>query len=171
MKFIIPPLAVLITVTIVLFGSPFRAIAFAIFWQDRLAVHNWQVLVVVCVFIAVTLALSVGRKLGAVVTIPFFCVVFPLLSVLFVGLYAGHSRREIMADFSADLQFQNSFWRSLHSAPVEWQFFLHAGAIKDCVPYAWSYRMMDMYELSPGVMFNVLPGEWLTDCDLEPPGR
>lgn len=86
-----------------------------------------------------------------------------------MGLYAEIPRRNAVRNFEPDLVFQNVFWVSLQDAPEDFQQFLHAGAMKDCVPYAWSYREMAMYKVPESAMYNVLPTKWLEDCGLKRP--
>ncbi len=66
--------------------------------------------------------------------------------------------------------FKNSLWSSLSEATPGFfegaQFFLHAGAMKQCVPYAWSYETMTFYKLDHDTARNVLPEDWLKECGL-----
>jgi hypothetical protein len=39
--------------------------------------------------------------------------------------------------------------------------------LKDCVPYAWSYRLMEFYQLPSDVAVNVLPQDWLERCSIQ----
>ena len=79
-----------------------------------------------------------------VLSIAFLDGVAIISAILFIGAYAEILRRQAMAEFKADREFQNLFWVSLHNAPTGGQFFLHAGALKNGVPYAWSSRTMNM---------------------------
>jgi hypothetical protein len=98
---------------------------------------------------------------------PLFTLLWMLLSVISLGVYADLMRRSKLADFKPDMAIDHSFFRSIRSAPEEFQFFLHAAAVRDCIPYAWSYRQMDFYELDPNVAVNVLPKEWIERCKIE----
>lgn len=66
-----------------------------------------------------------------------------------------------------DKVFQNSFRQSVRQTPREFQFFLHAGAMKDCKAYGWSYSEMRFYELRSSVAPNVLPIEWIKACNIK----
>ena len=68
--------------------------------------------------------------------------------------------------FAPDEVYTNPFLRSLYETPREFQFYLHAAALKDCVPYAWSYREMRFYRLPNNVAVNVLPSRWIENCDI-----
>ena len=87
-------------------------------------------------------------------------------SVVGIGLYADHVRATRTTEFAADVSVGHSFFRSIRVAPSEFQFDLHAAALKRCKPYGWSYRTMDFYELPPNVAVNVLPAEWVNRCHM-----
>ncbi len=80
-----------------------------------------------------------------------------ILVVLFVGIYVDILRRIEIRAFAADRVIQHSFFRSIREVPRDFQFYLHAAALKNCIPYAWSYREMEFYLLQPDVAVNVLP--------------
>jgi hypothetical protein len=44
--------------------------------------------------------------------------------------------------FRADQWVERSIFQSIREGISEFQFHLHAAAIRDCVRYAWSYRTM-----------------------------
>ena len=87
-------------------------------------------------------------------------------SIVSVGLYTDRKRHERTTAFAADAIVDHSFFRSIREAPRENQFYLHAAALKECVPYAWSYRRMDFYELEANTAVNVLPHDWLARCKI-----
>jgi hypothetical protein len=58
------------------------------------------------------------------------------------------------------------FFASLHNAPTKYQFFLHATALKNCIPYAWSYRKLAFYVVPPNAAVNVLPHDWIIQCGI-----
>lgn len=155
------------TFAYMVFGDIGEPIGFATMWYDRLGAPYWRALVagsftIAAVFFLVTS--KMGLKLPYKILI--FAVIGVYLSVLSVGMYVDRLRNEKIEAFNADVFFENSFFRSIQEAPVEWQFFLHAAALKNCTPYAWSYRLMDFYELKPNVAINVLPAEWLERCNI-----
>jgi hypothetical protein len=97
----------------------------------------------------------------------FFTLISVSLSGLFVGTYAEHRRDIVVEAFAPDEQLPASFFTSLRNAPREFQFFLHGPALKNCQPYAWSYRTMSFYELPPNVAANVLPKIWIEKCNIQ----
>lgn len=149
------------------FGDIAEPIGFMTMWSDRLSAPYWKALVAGSFTVAAILFLS-ASKLGLI--LPYRVLLFAIagvyLSVLSVGTYVDRLRHEKIVAFNADIVLENSFTRSVQEAPVEWQFFLHAAALKNCTPYAWSYRLMEFYELKPNVAINVLPDEWLKRCDI-----
>jgi len=50
------------------------------------------------------------------------------------------------------------------------QFYVHAVAMKDCVPYVWSYRLMRFYRLEPRPIGarTFVPDYWIAYCDQIP---
>jgi len=85
-------------------------------------------------------------------------------SLLVVGAYADDLRSKVLNEFDADRLVQHTFLESVRRAPEDDQFFLHAAAMKRCVPYAWSYRRMSLYRVPPKAAFNVMPAKWLSEC-------
>jgi hypothetical protein len=95
---------------------------------------------------------------------PVFVAVGLVGSLICVGAYADHLRSNALSEFDADRWKQQSFLRSVRLAPDEFQSNLHAAAMKDCVPYGWSYRGMGFYKIPPEAAVNVLPRKWLEEC-------
>jgi hypothetical protein len=81
--------------------------------------------------------------------------------------YGDWMRREAIVAFHADQQVQHSFFISLHQVPREFQFYVHAAVLRDCVPYIWSYRELSFIPLEPNTAVNVLPQEWLEKCAIK----
>lgn len=97
--------------------------------------------------------------------LPALAVLALVLPTLLIGAYADWKRHELIRQFNADHLIEHSFFCSIREAPANFvQYYLHAAALKNCVPYAWSYRDMAFYQLPPGVAINVLPQEWLEMC-------
>jgi hypothetical protein len=154
-------------VTALLFGSPLQAVGLLTVWRDRLGLDYWPVLVPVAMGLAVypawvALRVRVPRFLGPAVFV-FLAVV---LSAGLVGFCAEYQRARVVGAFGADVEMRSSIFASYRNAPQEFQFFLHGAALKACKPYAWSYRVMGFYELPADVAVNVLPGEWVEQCDI-----
>ena len=172
MRFV-APLLTTIVFSIVFFGGFARfVLGYVFFWNDRLGAPNWPLFLVasaVCAGLVARYLSRVGYGRASINSVVLGT--FLVFSVFCVGTYAELLRRQAMAEFAADREFQNLFWVSLRNAPTDFQFFLHAGAMKDCVPYAWSYREMSLYELNESVMFNVLPATWFDECETRPSYR
>ncbi|WP_120500576.1 hypothetical protein [Roseovarius sp. EL26] len=167
------PFLTLIFLSIIVFGGFGRFLAFGLFWGNRLGAPYWFVLAIFSLVISYLIVYLIVLRLpkaeyGECAQRSISISIFVILPVAFVGIYAEVLRRQAIAEFEPDRVFQNLFWVSLHNAPRDWQFYLHAGAMKDCVPYAWSYRAMGMYELKESVMFNVLPSKWFDECGIKP---
>ncbi|PKR87393.1 hypothetical protein CXZ10_20315 [Pleomorphomonas diazotrophica] len=95
---------------------------------------------------------------------PLFAGLWLALSVGLVGFYAEYLRTLKVAEFRPDVYVENSFFRSLHNAPAEFQFFAHAVAVRDCKLYAWSYREMAFYEVPETVTLDDPAYEWPEGC-------
>lgn len=162
-------LAYVIT-SFVVFGHPFGPAAYLAFWLVPLGAPLWP------------LAALLGAVLSAAVFFPLkgdrdeppywlaaFLASSQVLAVLFVGIYAETLRSLEIVAFAADDFIEHSFFLSHPDRGGDLQFSLHAAALKDCVPYAWSYREMAFYRLEPGTAVNVLPVEWLKQCSITRP--
>ena len=154
-------------VSLLLFGGPFQALGLLTFWRDRLGLDYWPAIIPV----AMVFAFFVSRyAVQSGMPRPFFSAVFVAVSMSFsallVGGYAEYRRADIVEEFKPDAELKSSIYASFHNAPREFQFFLHGAALKDCTPYAWSYRQMAFYELPPNVAINVLPSDWIQECKI-----
>lgn len=145
---------------ILIFNDILAPLNFLMASDSSLGLPFWRFLVIVS---AVLAAIS-SRYVAGFFRLPIFLSIWMLLSVLFVGVYADLARRIAISNFDADVYYQRSFFRSMREAPREFQFFLHAAAVKDCRPLAWSYSQMGFYELPWGVAVNVFPTERLDHC-------
>lgn len=150
-----------------LLGDALQPIALIMIWGGRPGIAFWLVLVYLGAVLGFLIAALLGR-LGAksYVTIPFFIVLAMCFSTALVGACASVWRAKESRAFGPDMEFRNSFLQTLRNAPREEQFFLHGATLKDCVPYAWSYRSMSFYQLPNNVAVNVLPKDWLEMCDI-----
>ncbi|EJJ27637.1 hypothetical protein [Rhizobium sp. CF142] len=152
---------------LILFDDILAPLGFMTVRYDGLNLPYWKTIVAGCFFIAAMCFLAASWppfKLPYKILIS--AIVGVSLSVFSVGKYADRVRHQKIVEFNADVAFENSFFRSLKEAPVEFQFYLHAAALKNCTPYAWSYRLMAFYELEPDVAVNVLPDEWVKRCSI-----
>jgi hypothetical protein len=155
----------------ILFGGFLRPIGFLTFWNDRLAISNWPIFIVVGVGAGLGLSfLSVRFGLKPRFVPAIFIVCAMACSTIGLGAYTESQRSKEIERFSPDLAIRASFYSSLRSAPRDFQFFLHGAALKDCVPYAWSYRTMSFYELPQNVAVNVLPSAWIEECEIKRTG-
>jgi hypothetical protein len=150
------------TIALIGFGSLIKPIALATIWSDRLGAPLWPALVAGSMALAAS-AIAIPSK-WAVYRAPVFVTLFMATTLLSVGLYADRLRKTEILRFGANRVLDHSFFQSVHESPKEFQFFLHAAALKNCVPYAWSYREMKFYRLPLGVAINVLPDAWLNAC-------
>jgi hypothetical protein len=158
-------LATYLLAATVLFGDALQPIALITLWSDRLGAPNWELLVAGSFVIGAIVAAGVSQLMKrAEVAAATFVSVSMGLSVASVVLYADRLRQTEFRRLQPDVQMQHSLLRSLREAPAEFQFYLHAAAVKACVPYGWSYRTMSFYQLPPEVVGNVLPREWLRQC-------
>ena len=105
-----------------------------------------------------------NKHLDSILRFPVFVDGSFALSVLLVTIYADWKRQAAILDFAPDYVTQHSLLLSIRHAPSDFQSFLHAAALKDCVPYAWSYREMAFYRLPLSAAVNVLPRYWIKMC-------
>ena len=157
----------LVLTDLALFGAPFASLAVLLFWSDRIGFAYWPAVLVSAVLAAAITGLAFRRNLPRHYLPGLFASLTIVATVCSVGLYADATRNTIVAEFAPDAVLQNSFFTSLRHAPREFQFYLHAAALKDCVPYAWSYREMGFYPLPPNVAVNVLPPKWILRCGIQ----
>jgi hypothetical protein len=136
-----------------LFDGVLRPIELLTIYNDRLASKYW----VGPLIIAVVLGFVISRKAIALLRVAIFVACSMTISVGLVWVIVGVIRAQEIRRVHPDLVQTHSFLKSLQDEPHEFQFFLHAAAWKDCRAYAWSYREMRFYELSAGVVQNVMP--------------
>jgi len=86
------------------------------------------------------------------------------VAVCVAAFLATTQRTQVIAKFNPDEIITNSFFQSIYETPKEFQFYLHAAALKDCKPYAWSYSKMDFYLLRESIAHNVVPRDWIEKC-------
>ena len=154
--------------SVLLYGGPLQALGLLTFWRDRLGLAYWPALLLVAMVLAIFLAKFSARFGMPRVLIPaVFIVISMSFSALLVGSYAANQRDGIVEKFEPDVEIRSSVFASFRNAPQEFQFFLHGAALKDCKPYAWSYRQMSFYELPPNVAVNVLPASWIEECNIQ----
>lgn len=153
--------------TTILFGNPLHALALATIWSDRLGLPYWRVIALVCLAAsALIFAPPMRTRISPILRLPVFTILAVLLPTTIVGVYADSFRRRSVLAFGAEEVEEHSFFASIREAPAEFQFFLHAVALKNCVPYAWSYRTLSFYELRPNVAVNVLQQRSITHCGI-----
>lgn len=150
-------------------GGPLMPIALLTIYRDSLGAPFWGYLVVVGAIYAALGSFVAGRRFTTQrYFLPMFVALWMVLSAGLVGGYATYLRAQVVAESRPDNYAGNWFLSSLQNAPSEFQFFLHAAAMKDCKPYAWSYRQMTFYELPPNITVNLnaFPREWLDRCSI-----
>ncbi len=104
-----------------------------------------------------------SRSSGALATFA-LCSVPMIFATVGAGIVATAQRASKVEAFKPDEFAAESFFASMRNAPRDLQFFLHAVAMKNCVPYAWSYSEMEFYELPTNAAVNVVPQDWLNEC-------
>lgn len=164
-RLILTLLVVHVATASVIFANPFAPIMIAAFFTDRIGLPHWHWLVVGAIGLAAALGWIAWRAFkSAHFAVALFSAASLIIAVVVVGTQSTALRKDATARLSPDRIMTNSFAASLRNAPREFQFFLHAAALKDCKPYAWSYRTMSFYELPPNIAVNVLPVDWVRDC-------
>lgn len=159
-------------VTVLLFGDPLQPIALATSWSGRLGIPYWRVVALLCVTTsALIFVLPPRSTIPAVLRPPLFVLLAVLLPTVIVGLYADEIRHRATLALGADEVEERSIFASIREAPADFRFFLHTAALKDCTPFAWSYRTMSFYVLGPSVAGNVLPYSWVERCKLRSSNR
>lgn len=154
--------------SVLLYGGPLQALGLLTFWRDRLGLAYWPALLLVAMVLAIFLTKFSARFGMPRVLLPaIFIVISMSFSALLVGSYAASQRDTIVEKFEPDVEIRSSVFASFRNAPQEFQFFLHGAALKECKPYAWSYRRMAFYELPPNVAVNVLPTSWIEECKIQ----
>jgi len=153
--------------SVLLCGGPLQALGLLTFWRDRLGLALWPALILVAMLLAIVLTRFVARFGMPRVVLPAVFIVFSMgFAALLVGIYAESQRGRVVEAFKPDVEMRASIFESFRNAPRDFQFFLHGAALRDCKPYAWSYRQMTFYELPPNVAVNVLPISWTEKCNI-----
>ena len=154
--------ATYVAIAVIFFGGLIQPIFLATVWSDRLAAPYWGWIVSACIAIGAACFFLPSRWSAA--RGPAFVLVGLLGSLLSVGAYADYLTSKALDDFGGERNIQHSFNESVRHAPEEFQLFLHAAALKRCVPFAWSYRPLSFYQVPADAAINVLPKEWLSEC-------
>lgn len=166
MRFLYATLAYVVAAAI-LFGDPMKPMGFALFWSGRLGASYWPSIALACVAISALVFVAPLRDFVApALRTAVFVTLAVTLPTVTVGLYADFLRHRAVLAFGADAVEEQGFFASLRNAPADFQFFLHTAALKNCRPYAWSYRTMAFYALVPNVAVNVLPQDWIARCGI-----
>lgn len=153
---------------LILFGSFWTPIKLVFFWSNGLEAQYWFGPLIVGLVAGVVVASVVWLRLNRKTYAPaVFLGVSMLITVIFTVVVVDNSRNNLVVEFKPDHSIQNSLWHSLRKAPRDFQFFLHAVAIKNCIPYAWSYRQMEFYRLPANAAVNVLPPKWISECGIK----
>ncbi len=151
--------------TFLIFGDLLAPLGFLTIWSGRLGADYWPLIAGIAFVIASSVFFPpLAARVDLYARAPLFVFTAMALSVLLVGFYADWKRREAIQEFAPSHVITHSFFRSIREAPRDFQFYLHTAALKDCIPYAWSYREMAFYALKPGIARNVLPAAWRKMC-------
>ena len=153
--------ATYIAISTLAFGGLIQPITVS-FFAARLSAPYWPLIVLACLSMGLA-ALFLPSRLS-ILRIPGFLTVSLFGSLFLVGIYVDHRRNQSFIAFHADHSFQRTFLQSVRDASSGLQLSIHGGAMKNCVPFGYSYRRMNFYRLPPNVAVNVLPRDWLARC-------
>ena len=154
-------------VTLLVFGDPLQPIGLATRWSDRLGIPYWRTIALFCVAASASVFVQpIRARIKYVFRPPLFVMLAILLPTVVVGLLAEAIRFRAVVAFEADEVEEHSIFESISKAPEDFQFFLHTAALKDCKPYAWSYRRLGFYPLGQSVAGNVIPRKWMKMCSI-----
>jgi len=145
--------------------SPFFSIG-VLYAQDFAAFDALRSALPIGVFCASAILFGgILVKLPRASYIPLWVTAFLLISAYFGRADIEAQRERITAEFAPDhYELSNGVVLRFHK---DFEFNLHGQAIKDCVPYAWSYREMGWYKLPQNIAPNVLRRDWVKMCDLK----
>lgn len=161
--------ATLVAAAWALFGNPFEPL----FYVFRVGAPFPLWIMGASIFVGATTALLSyaggrgARKFRLAISMAAFC----LASVVSANVITSSIRSQKVTELSPDRVRLTTFAHSLRFAGREFQFDLHGAALKDCRPYAWSYKRMAFYELPPNIAVNVLSPDWIAECRIERTGR
>lgn len=163
--------ATYLVASIVLFGDPFKPIEALLFWTHILDSRYWLTPLYVGLAVGAVVAFLTALA-GARIFAPavFVAVAMPV-SVILTVIAVDEAREREITKFRPDRLVDHSFRRTLLERRSEPWFYFHAAAMKDCVPYIWSYRQMRFYRLQPNGRQTFLPDVWLAYCDIRRPDR
>lgn len=154
--------------TTALFGNPGQPIALLTIWADRLGIPFWRGIAALSVAASVLVVTKLLRNvLPEICRLMAIVILAILMPTMIVGLLADGIRHQAVLTFKADEVEEHSFFSSIRNAPSDFQFFLHTAALKNCKPYAWSYRRLEFYALPLRAAVNVLPRAWVERCALQ----
>lgn len=88
-------------------------------------------------------------------------------AILIGGVIATTWRSIEVKRFNPDQYIAAPFVMSIQETPKDFQFFLHAAALKNCKPYIWSYSRMQFVPVRANIAVNILPNDWLRECQIE----
>jgi hypothetical protein len=135
-----------------------------IVWPGRAGPAGNAALVLAAV--ASLVVVSWQKKVSGAGKLPLFVFAWMILTVIPLGIYEDWVRTRALAALAADAAVDHSFFRSMWNSPEEFQFYLHSAALRNCIPYAWSYGSSEYYKLEPNIAVNVIPQEWIRMCNI-----
>ncbi|MFQ5566327.1 MAG: hypothetical protein ACE5EU_08195 [Paracoccaceae bacterium] len=150
---------------LLLFGGVLKPLFFFLIASDL-----WKSLILASLIVGACVARFALRRPGFELFHPkpfkpaFYVVGSILVAVVLSGIAATAMRRAAIIRLEPDHIKTVSFITSMHMAGREALSSVHAVALKDCVPYAWSYRKMEFYQLPNSIAVNILPKTWIDDC-------
>lgn len=162
---------VLCAINIFLFGNPLKPLPYLLgIWRIPVSpsLLGWAAVggFLAAISGAFLMRALVPKQLArdATPTASLILAVFTAVTILSVATNA--QRQRTIANFAPDQVHTKNFIDSLRNTPSDFQQFLHAAAIKNCKPYAWSYSKMRFYDLPRHVAVNVLPKAWIEECGI-----
>jgi hypothetical protein len=155
--------------SVALFGDPFKPAEALLYWTGILGSRYWLTPLLVGLAVGVVLALLTALTRARIFAPAVLVAVAMPMAVALTVLAVNAERAREIAKFRPDRIKDRSFRLALLERPGrEPQFYVHAVAMKDCVPYIWSYRLMRFYQLEPqpvGVRSSFVPDCWIAYCD------
>ena len=152
--------------SVILFGSALQPITLLVH-NELLSMPYWSI-PTLSVLVSLALVIRACMKtVSWIYALPLFVCLSMSLSVFNTVVIVDRAKAAAISKLRADKVVSISLWESLRNAPQDVQLFLHVKALKNCQPYGWSYRTMDFYKIPPNAAVNVLPRDWVSECQID----
>jgi hypothetical protein len=138
------------------------------FYWPVLAAVGWVSVLLALPVAILSARFAVSRGIHQLATIPLTVFLWITFSALQAGAVLELWKSREFNQFPADKKYVESIFVAYHQAffSDHW-LYVHGAAVKDCKPYIWSYSAMSFVEIEPNTAVNVLPLEWIKECNLE----